>query len=88
MQTGLCLFKDSATASRAVLAVLANGVLPRALEFIDDVAIAASAAAKAPFQFPSGCGAAVLVEVDGNSPESRSQEIRSALGRSASGRCY
>ncbi len=75
VQTGLCLFKDSGAASRAVSAVLAAGVLPRALEFIDDVAIAASAAAKAPFQFPPSCGAAVLVEVDGNVPEACSREI-------------
>ena len=75
VQTALCLFPDGATASRAVSAVLAAGVLPRALEFIDDVAIAASAVAKAPYQFPPGCGAALLAEVDGNVPEACAGEI-------------
>jgi glycolate oxidase len=75
VQTGLCLFKDAGAASRATSAVLAAGVLPRALEFIDEVAIAASAAAKAPFQFPPTCGAAVLAEVDGNSPETCALEM-------------
>ncbi len=75
VQTALCLFRDTAEASRAVSAVLAEGVLPRALEFIDDVAIAASAVARAPYQFPPGCGAAVLAEVDGNVPEACAREI-------------
>ncbi len=75
VQTALCLFKDAGAASRATSAVLAAGVLPRALEFIDDVAIAASAAAKAPFQFPPSCGAAVLAEVDGNAPETCALEM-------------
>lgn len=69
VQTALCLFRDVTAASRAVSAVLAEGILPRALELIDDVSIAASAAAHAPFQFPAGTGAAVLAEVDGDLPE-------------------
>jgi glycolate oxidase len=80
VQTGLCLFTDVGAASRAASAVLAAGVLPRALELIDDVAIAASAAAKAPFQFPPSCGAALLAEVDGNSPETCALEMERVGG--------
>ncbi|MHB8420139.1 MAG: FAD-binding oxidoreductase [Myxococcales bacterium] len=75
VQTALCLFRDVSAASRAVSAVLAGGILPRALELIDEVSIAASAAARAPFQFPAGTGAALLAEVDGNVPEACAAEI-------------
>ena len=80
VETGLCLFPDLATASRAVSALLAEGVLPRALELIDEVAIAASHAAHAPFAFPAGCGAAVLVEVDGNEAGGCARELERAAG--------
>jgi len=75
VETALCLFKGTDEASRAVSVVLDQGFLPRALEFIDDAAIAASAAAKAPFRFPAGAGAALLVEVDGSDRESCNLEI-------------
>jgi glycolate oxidase len=75
VETALALFRGTEEASRAVSAVLSQGFLPRALEFIDDAAIAASAAAKAPFQFPHGVGAALLIEVDGNEPEACLAEI-------------
>ncbi len=75
VQTALCLFPDTERASRAVSAVLAAGVLPRALELIDDVAIRASRVAKAPFNFPEGCGAALVAEVDGNLAEACAREL-------------
>ncbi len=75
VETALCLFKGTEEASRAVSVVLDQGFLPRALEFIDDAAIAASAAAKAPFRFPPGAGAALLVEVDGSDRDACQLEI-------------
>jgi glycolate oxidase len=75
VETALCLFGSTDQASRAVSVVLDQGFLPRALEFIDDAAIAASHAAKAPFRFPAGAGAALLVEVDGSEAESCQNEI-------------
>jgi glycolate oxidase len=54
--------------------VLAAGVLPRCLELLDDTALAACARS-APFKFPPGAGAAVLVETDGNDEEAVFGEI-------------
>ncbi len=75
VRTALCLFRAAVDASRAVSAVLAAGVLPRALELIDETAIAATRAAKAPFRFPEACGAALLAEVDGYVAEGCAAEI-------------
>ncbi|MHB1847007.1 MAG: FAD-binding oxidoreductase [Deltaproteobacteria bacterium] len=75
VQTALCFFPDTTTASRAVSAVLAGGLVPRALELIDEVSIRASRVAKAPFVFPDGCGAAVLAEVDGLVPSACAVEL-------------
>lgn len=75
VETALALFGDELSASRAVSAILAEGLLPRALEFLDGAAIAASHAAKAPFHFPEGTGAAVLFEVDGRDAPGCKAEI-------------
>jgi glycolate oxidase len=77
VETALCLFRDDTSASRAVSAVLAAGILPRAMEFLDGTAIAASRVAKAPYRFPDACAAAVLCEVDGD----RSEDCTEELGR-------
>jgi glycolate oxidase len=66
--TALVCFEDVATAARAVSRVLAQGVLPRCLELIDDVSVRAVAKGS-PFQLPPGAGAALLLETDGNDPE-------------------
>jgi glycolate oxidase len=75
VETALCLFENDAAASRAVSAVLAAGILPRAMEFLDRMAVAASRVAKAPYRFPDGCGAAVLCEVDGDETQSCREEL-------------
>jgi glycolate dehydrogenase FAD-linked subunit len=72
--TALVVFADVETAARAVSRVLAAGVLPRCLELLDDTALAACARS-APFRFPPGAGAAVLVETDGNDEEAVFGEI-------------
>ncbi len=66
--TALVCFPDVATAARAVSRVLAEGVIPRCLELIDDVSVAAMAKGS-PFELPPGAGAALLVETDGNDEE-------------------
>jgi glycolate oxidase len=75
VETALCLFEDDVAASRAVSAVLAAGILPRAMEFLDGAAVAASRVAKAPYRFPKGCGAALLCEVDGNVQQACAEEL-------------
>jgi glycolate oxidase len=66
--TALVCFPDVATAAQAVSRVLAEGVLPRCLELIDDVSVQAISRGS-PFQLPPGAGAALLVETDGNDEE-------------------
>ena len=72
--TALVAFESVAVAARAVTRVLAQGVLPRCLELMDDVSLAA-AMKTSPFQFPPGAGAALLVETDGNDEEQVFAEI-------------
>jgi glycolate oxidase len=66
--TALVCFPDLDTAARAVSRVLAEGVIPRCLELIDDVSVQAIAKGS-PFQLPPGAGAALLFETDGNDEE-------------------
>ena len=75
VETALALFRSTEAGIHAVSAALAHGLLPRALEFLDEAAIAASRVANAPFQFPDGVGAAVLLEVDGNDPHACRSEL-------------
>jgi glycolate oxidase len=63
--TALVTFPTVAAAAASVARVLAEGVLPRCLELLDDVSLEA-AARSSPFRFPPGAGAALLVETDGN----------------------
>ena len=72
--TALVVFASVDAAARAVSRVLAQGVLPRCLELLDDVALAA-AAKTSPYRFPPGAGAALLLETDGNGEEAVFGEI-------------
>jgi glycolate oxidase len=74
VSTALVCFEDVASAARAVSRVLAQGVIPRCLELIDDVSVRAVATGS-PFQLPPGAGAALLVETDGNDEERVFAEI-------------
>jgi glycolate oxidase len=74
VSTALVVFRSVEDAARAVSRVLAAGVLPRCLELIDDVSVQACARG-APFRFPEGAGAALLVETDGNDEEQVLAEI-------------
>jgi glycolate oxidase len=72
--TAMVVFGSVADAARAVTRVLTAGMLPRCLELLDDVSIAA-AARTSPYRFPPGAGAALLVEADGNGEEEVFSEI-------------
>ena len=72
--TALVAFADVDAAARAVSRVLAQGVIPRCLELMDDVSLAAIARTS-PGRFPAGAGALLLVETDGNDEEQVFDEI-------------
>jgi glycolate oxidase len=72
--TALVAFASVAGAARAVSRVLAQGVIPRCLELMDDVSLAAIARTS-PGRFPTGAGALLLVETDGNDEEQVFAEI-------------
>ncbi len=72
--TALVAFPSVDAAARAVSRVLAQGVIPRCLELMDDVSIAA-AAKGSPLPLPRDAGAALLVETDGNDEEQVFAEI-------------
>ena len=77
--TALVVFASVADAARAVTRLLTAGMLPRCLELLDDVSIAA-AARTSPYRFPPGAGAALLVEADGNGEEEVFSEISRIAG--------
>jgi glycolate oxidase len=72
--TALLVFASATDAARAVTRVLTGGVLPRCLELLDDVSLAA-AAKTSPYRFPPDAGAALLVEADGNDEEAVMNEL-------------
>jgi glycolate oxidase len=63
VRTLLGLFRDSASAMKAVGEIIARGVRPRCVEFLDDGTLAAMRAAGNPL--PENAGALLLIEVDG-----------------------
>lgn len=71
--TALIAFGSVIDAAEAATQVLLGGVLPRCLELLDDVAIAAIDGQG--FRFPVGCGACLIVEVDGPSEDTTLVEL-------------
>lgn len=65
--TLLASFPDIDRASEAVSALISEGIVPAALEMLDDVVVSALEAAFE-FQFPPDAGALLLVESDGPVP--------------------
>lgn len=63
VMTALAVFPDVHQAAKAVSAVLAHGLVPRALELLDEVSLRAVDGKG--FTFPAGTGSAVIAEVDG-----------------------
>jgi glycolate oxidase len=64
ISTALCAFPTIETASQAVSAVIAHGIVPAALEMMDDVTVGA-VEAHYHAGYPTDAGAVLLVEVDG-----------------------
>ena len=82
VKTLLAVFKDIRDASAAVSGVIAAGIVPAALEMMDDLCIkAAEPAVHA--GYPDGAGAVLLVEVDGlrESVEEEAEEIEQVCRR-------
>lgn len=69
VQTALAIFPDTAPAVRAVSAILARGILPRTLEYMDRDSIEAVKVMNPPYRFPVGAGAALIIETDGDSEQ-------------------
>ncbi|MFT3843408.1 MAG: FAD-linked oxidase C-terminal domain-containing protein [Myxococcaceae bacterium] len=72
VMTALLIFPGVLAAAHAVSAVLAQGILPRCLELLDDVSIRAI---ESKFNFPAGTNSAVICEVDGSSEDGLMQEL-------------
>jgi glycolate oxidase len=74
VSTALVLFRSVADGARAVNRILEAGILPRCLELMDDVSLAACAKS-APYKFPPDAAAALLLETDGNDEEAVFAEL-------------
>lgn len=79
VQTALAVFPSSTHAVAAVSAVLAAGILPRTLEYLDRDSINAVRVMNPPYRFPTDAGAAVLVETDGESETGTMEALTRAL---------
>jgi glycolate oxidase len=79
VQTALCIFGSSEDAVRAVSAILAAGILPRTLEYLDRDSINAVRVMNPPYRFPQNAGAALLIEVDGESEQGTLEALERAL---------
>lgn len=75
--TALAAFPDSETAARAVTSIFQAGVLPRALEFLDEAATRAIRAAE-PGLLDHRFEATLILETDGPSPEDASHQMERA----------
>ncbi|MDT8370035.1 MAG: FAD-linked oxidase C-terminal domain-containing protein, partial [Longimicrobiales bacterium] len=69
VRTLLALFASTAEAGEAVTAILGEGLLPAALEIIDRHTIAAVEASPYRAGYPTGVGAALVIEFDGEEAE-------------------
>lgn len=65
IRTVLALFDDVAAASRAVSEVIAAGIVPAAMEMMDNLAMQGVEKGPYPVGFPPDTGAVLLIEVDG-----------------------
>ncbi|ALX49966.1 FAD-linked oxidase C-terminal domain-containing protein [Lentibacillus amyloliquefaciens] len=64
-KTGLAYFDDIDDASQAVSDIIATGIIPAALEMMDEIAIEGVEASAYPVGHPSDIAAFLLIEVDG-----------------------
>jgi glycolate oxidase len=85
--TALVTFRSVEDGARAVNRILASGLLPRCLELLDDVSLAACAKT-APYKFPAEAAAALILEADGNDADAVFAEVvraAEAVGELAAG---
>ena len=82
VQTLLAVYKEMEDASAAVSSIIASGIVPAAIEMMDDVAIAA-VEPTVNAGYPGDAGAVLLVEVDGlaESVQEESEEVEEICGR-------
>nr|WP_255259612.1 FAD-linked oxidase C-terminal domain-containing protein [Lentibacillus sp. CBA3610] len=64
-KTALAYFDDIDHASQAVSDIIATGIIPAALEMMDDIAIEGVEASAYPVGHPQDIAAFLLIEVDG-----------------------
>ena len=78
------LYRDAEAGISALERVLASGVVPAALEYLDAVLLGYSGDAY-PFGLPAGTGFMILTEADGSASEARraAAELREALAEDA-----
>jgi glycolate oxidase len=77
VKTALASFASLVEASEAVSAIIAAGIIPAALEMLDDAMIGAVNAAVGKV-YPDGAGAVLLIELDGPRAEVEAQAERVA----------
>jgi glycolate oxidase len=77
VKTALALFDSLDAAAEAVSAIIAAGIVPAALEMLDDVMIGAINAGIAPI-YPAGARAVLLIELDGPRGEVEAQAGQAA----------
>jgi glycolate oxidase len=81
VKTALASFRTMVEASEAVSDIIAAGIVPAALEMLDEVIIGAINAALGP-TYPAGAGAVLLIELDGPRAEVEAQaEAAAAICR-------
>ena len=79
VQTAITTFPSSEHAVKAVSAILAAGILPRTLEYLDRASIDAVRVMNPPYKFPLNAGAALLIETDGESEAGTLEALERAL---------
>jgi glycolate oxidase len=73
--TLIAVMPDAVAAGRAVSAVIRKGYRPRALELLDRATLD-HVRPRAPFSFPAGAGAIVLIELDGEAEGMEASVLR------------
>jgi glycolate oxidase len=67
VETALAVFPTTQQAVAAVSAIIAAGIIPRTLEYMDKDSIEAVRVMNPPYRFPANAGAALIIECDGES---------------------
>lgn len=79
VQTALAVFPSTEPAVRTVSAILARGILPRTLEYMDRDSIEAVRVMNPPYRFPVNAGAALILETDGESEQGTLEALERCL---------